>query len=631
MKYKTKHHPNSSLIRSNIIFLISILFAPTVFITTAAEIYLGLFQVTDLKELFSWYVWVWMVLSYLPAIYLVKTNTKKINRALIALKEIDGKNSSLTDNPLIDDAQKAIRFLPKLVLLGGSFSVLITNILMVMNKPFIDNLEFLLSCILVISLSIYLSILVFFIVNTTIESRASFIPRSQKYKSIGLNSKLFLGITMIVGCFTIGGVASSFASINSGIEIEIAVLKTYILMFAFLFFSLLIVNLMQKSITKPLINSLPVINDLSDGDMTREFEVQTRDEVGKLFTNLNDFITSLRGVFTNFKSSTSLSLQIGEDLSANTEETTAAAVEITSNIGSMKQQIMELEELIKSTLAETVEIGVNIEKLAKGAQTQASAVDQSSASVEEMIASINNITAVTSEKKNATDNLVRLTSTGSEKISNTNKVINDIAGNADEMLDMIAIINNISSQTDLLAMNAAIEAAHAGNAGKGFAVVAEEIRKLSDSTHETSKNVSDSLKETINSIKIALTASNESGEAFDKINSGVSDISNGLSEISNSMTELSVGSGEVLKAATILVSVSEEVNTGSEGIKHSSENINNTMKDIDNLSSNVSGGIREVETGVQEISKAMINISELSRKNTDAISEVKGEVDIFKI
>ncbi len=620
-----------NLINPGVIQILFILLIfPTIALSTGIQLFLGLFQTADLKELFTWYVWIWIGISHTALILIVYINTGKINRALTVINDSGGIHSLEKNSSLIEDAQRAIAFLPKLSLFYGLVSVIITEVLILIEKPFIDSIEIILGLIMASALSLFLSIVGFLLIINNIESRTGLLPFSRKNKTIGLNAKLFLSITMVVGCFSFGGMAVSFIQINSGVNIVQALTKTSVVLAVFFLFTFLVVKLLQISITKPLITALPVINNLTKGDMTDEFDIKTKDEVGKIFTRLNEFVINLKSLLTSFKSSSINSLRIGEELGANTEETTAAAVEITSNVTSIKQQITELETRITSALSEAEGIAANVEKLTDITQTQSSAVDQSSASIEEMIASINNITSITMEKKNATDNLVMVTGMGSEKISNTNKIINDIAGKANDMLDMITVINNISSQTDLLSMNAAIEAAHAGDAGKGFAVVADEIRKLSDSTHANSKNISESLKETIESIQVALTASNESGEAFDRINSEVMDVSDGLTEISNSMTELSTGSSEVLKAVTILVNVSEEVKTGTEDINQSTGKIGKVMQDIDNLSTLVSNGTKEIETGVQEISIAMTNIAELSRENTDAISELKGEVDKFK-
>ncbi len=392
-----------------------------------------------------------------------------------------------------------------------------------------------------------------------------------------------------------------------------------------------LIVLILRSLGRRLTRLVDAAEIMADGDLTIQIEDDAKDSLGNLADSFNKSIGGFAEILTQVRDSIRESEEIGEKLSLQVEETMSSTTQISSNISSIQNQIDRLADNLSTSSSAVEEILAIISNVAQQIDNQVSAVTETSASIEEMSASIQNVTRVAEEKQQAAKNLTEATETGGEKVQFTNKIIGEINDSVGSMLEMIAVINNIAAQTNLLAMNAAIEAAHAGDAGRGFAVVADEIRKLAESTTGKSKEISASLTELIAKINEALDASRSSGQAFVSIAEVVSEVTQALAEITSSMGELSAGSREVLGATSQLMDISTEINSGSGEMKKGAEDVNNSLLAIRDIAETTRSGIREINQGAQNINLAAHEVSELSIQNNDGISSLVEKIVRFKV
>ena len=181
--------------------------------------------------------------------------------------------------------------------------------------------------------------------------------------------------------------------------------------------------------------------------------------------------------------------------------------------------------------------------------SQSAAVEESSTAIEQITASIGSVARLSADRRESAKTLLDVIHEGGDHVATTNEQIESVSREIDSILEIIEIINSISSQTNMLAMNAAIESAHAGEAGRGFSVVAEEIRKLAESTSENSSRIAASLQTVAGGIREAHTASNASQKVFDRIDTEVADFATALDEISTSMEQLRAASGGFARLA----------------------------------------------------------------------------------
>ena len=391
-----------------------------------------------------------------------------------------------------------------------------------------------------------------------------------------------------------------------------------------------VLNVLLNAVTGPIFKIVDWSKYLAEGDLVRQIEYRNGDEIGTLSSNLNKAVGSLRTLTANIKVSSDRNIEVKEELASGTEETLSSLTEIAANADSIMNQIANLDNNIATSSSAVEEITANIESLNSQIEDQSSAVTESTASVEEMLASLGNVAMITRAKKESTDRLVETAKKGGGKLSSTISIIEEIAGSVDSILEMISIINSVASKTSLLSMNAAIEAAHAGEYGKGFAVVADEIRKLAESSSENSKNISKVLKDVVDKIKQASEVSEETSSAFEEIDSEIGEVASALAEIASTTDEMLTGSDQILKAMTSLNDISVRVKEGSGEMKSGARNAAESQENVKRISTEVLNGMNEIVEGTKHITEAMNNLSDVSTALSRSEDELNAEVNKFK-
>ena len=394
--------------------------------------------------------------------------------------------------------------------------------------------------------------------------------------------------------------------------------------------TVLLALLLARQIVKSVKSIAGDIAFMRGGDLTREFKVATRDEIGRLANNLNEFVLSLKSSISNVQSASAENVRMKESLIVTTEQTSASTTEITANTESINHQISMLDSNLASSSKAVESIGESIRTLNEQIQEQMAMVEESTASVTEMIASIDHVTKTADRRHEATDRLVATVTSGGEKMHATFEIVNQINESVGSIKDITTIIESISSQTNLLAMNAAIEAAHAGDAGRGFSVVADEIRKLAEASSTNSQEIAKILKVIVDRIAEATSAGATMDGAFREIEREVKDLSASLAEIFSSMNELRSGGSQILEAMTVLQEVSTNVKGGSNAINKSSTEIRSTMAAVQQVSSQVRSGMAEIAHGIREISTAVGSVLSIAERLGELSESLNSDLAKFK-
>ena len=395
----------------------------------------------------------------------------------------------------------------------------------------------------------------------------------------------------------------------------------------------LITMIAARSIVKPIISVTNTLKDISEGegDLTKIIENNSKDEIGDLSRYFNLTLNKIRRLVLNIKNESNKLSGISHGLSSNMNETAAAVNEITVNIQNIKERVMTQSASVSQTHATMEQVTANIHKLNEHVDEQDLYVSKASAAIGEMVSSIKSVTN-TLVMNNANVRLLRESSeAGRSGLQGVAEDIQEIARESEGLLEINTVMENIASQTNLLSMNAAIEAAHAGEAGKGFAVVADEIRKLAENSSGQSKTIGIVLKKIKDSIdKISMSTDNVLNK-FEAIDSSVKIVAEQEDIIRNAMEEQGEGSKQVLDSVEQVNDITQEVKCGSHEMFEGAKEVILESNNLENLTSEITSGMNEMASGASQINTAIHQVNEISIQNRDGINKLIKEVSRFKV
>lgn len=387
-----------------------------------------------------------------------------------------------------------------------------------------------------------------------------------------------------------------------------------------------------RGITKPVKSVTGMLKDISEGsgDLTKRISIRSNDEIGEMAAYFNSTLDKIKDLVSEIKKQSNTLSDIGIDLSSNMNETAASAQQISSHIEIITTQTTSQSASVDETSAAVERIKHTIENLNQFISQQAASVTQSSAAIEEMVSNIASVTTTLGRNAVNLSDLQNASGQGKKDLVNISAEIKEVAKQSEGLAEITSMIGNIAHQTNLLAMNAAIEAAHAGNSGQGFSVVADEIRKLAELSSAQTKTIAHVLSTIQKSMAKITEESGIAQKQFDEVESKVQAVTGLEEEIRNAMVEQNEGSREITTAVSHLNDITAEVKNGSDEMLAVSQKVSEQSIMLGQINEKVSGNISEMASGIQEISRAVIAVNQIAGQNKDSINTLKEKVGKFK-
>ena len=374
-----------------------------------------------------------------------------------------------------------------------------------------------------------------------------------------------------------------------------------------------------------------VTNLAETGDVSTRINISMQDDIGIVISSLNFFFDKLEGILINLSTDSSAVSDTAMILEESAQKSVEALKIVKQAVRFIDGQDKSTNEAIKKAYEDIQGVKDNAATVEMEIHEQSVAMQATSTAVSQMNASIENVAEISRLADQVAEKLKATSSEGTLSIKTAVEAIEQIQTASLQIQDIIKMIQKIASQTNLLSMNASIEAAHAGSFGAGFAVVADEVRNLANTSAKNAKTIKDHMNDMTKKIQNGVIAIKEAGNAFSEIDAGVDETVSIVTKIRDASEEQKAGAESTRQATeTVVKAISRIVEVANQQTAHA-ENVYNVMQNIVHSSEEITNALEKTSESVENVGVSLTDVEDCSRINKVSVTSMNDHIGLFKL
>jgi|GEM_PF-4808609 methyl-accepting chemotaxis protein len=366
---------------------------------------------------------------------------------------------------------------------------------------------------------------------------------------------------------------------------------------------------LARNIARSLAGLGSTVAKVASGDLRVRFASVRKDELGALGRDIDALLGSLTDAFQRIQAASAENLQVKEQLAESVSSATSSSVEIEANSVSILGQLQKVDERLQASDAELRGVVDLLEAFRGRLEVQGREVTDATAAVAELAQGIAKVSGLSEENRREVDTLLAESDRGREVFDHSFAKIAEINNSVAAIQDLAGAIAEIAGQTNILSLNAAIEAAHAGEAGKGFAVVADEISKLAAASAGSSALIASTINEVVTKIREAGDTRVETLGAFEAIGTQITRVSERSRGIDGEAERMNRGTHRIREVMATLTEGSAETNREADRIGIVANSVGDSLGQVGRISHEVVSNIGEITQGLGEISRTVSEVA----------------------